>query len=89
MKSRVLKQTQCVIYRVLKETIHSILLELFYIKNETLAFVVRNAILGVETHSVSTNYGFPTKDVDVDPPTVTWGSIYKITRLQKVNYLFI
>ena len=28
------------------------------------------------------------KDVDVDQPSVKWGTIYKITRLQKVNYFF-
>ena len=44
----------------------------------------------VYKHTVfSTNYGFPTKDVDVDPPSVTWGSIYKIKRQQTVHYFFI
>ena len=77
------------IYWAPKETIHSIYLKLFFCKNETQTFVVRNVILGVYTPNFSTNYGFPTKDVDVDPPSVTWGSIYKITRLQKVHYFFI
>ena len=72
-----------------KKTIDSIYLKLFYIKNETLTFVVRNEILGVLTHSFSTNYGFPTKDGDVDQSSVKWGSIYKITRLQKIHYFFI
>ena len=76
------------LYWAPKETIHSIL-KLFYSKNETLKFVVRNVILDVLTPNFSTNYGFPTKDVDVDPPSVTWGLIYKITRLQKVHYFFI
>ena len=77
------------IYWAPKETIHSIYLQLFYSKNETLTFVVRNVILGSKVHGFSTNYGFPTKDVDVDPPSVTWGSIYKITSLQKAHYFFI
>ena len=29
------------------------------------------------------------KYADVDPPSVKWGSVYKITRLEKVNYFFI
>ena len=78
-----------IIYWAPKETIHSLYLKLFYSKNETLTFLLRNVILGILTHSFYTKYGFPTKDVDVDPPSVTWGSIYKITRLQMVHYLFI
>ena len=35
------------IYWAPKETIHSIYLKLFYSKNETLTFVVRNVIVGV------------------------------------------
>ena len=49
-----------------------------------IVILVRNVILGVLTHI----YGFPTKDVDVDQLSVTWGSIHKITRLQKVHYFF-
>ena len=72
------------LYWAPKETIHSKYWKLFYSKHKTVKHVVRNVIL-----NIFYKLWISEKDVDVDPPSVTWGSIYKITRLQKVHYFFI